>query len=205
MNAAAANALLKTLEEPSPLNVLILVTSRPRRLPLTILSRCQRIRFSPLPVPIVSRYLQDKCGLDPDVARILATSSGGSISLAMEMNQQTYLEMRDEVLNSLSSFYKKGLISLLNMDFGKDRDDAAQRLEVLRTCFRDALTLRETGNEDLVVYRDRLDTASMLAEKLSIPMLLDGIRALEDATKALEQNANKQLTLEAMMFKLAPK
>jgi DNA polymerase-3 subunit delta' len=205
MNVAAANALLKTLEEPSPLNVLILVTSRPRRLPATIPSRCQRIRFSPLPVAVVSQYLQDKCGLDPDMARILATCSGGSISQALEMNQQTYLETRDEVLNSLSSFFKQGLISLLTMDFGKDREDAAQRLEILRTCFRDALILRETGNVDLVIYRDRMDTASMLAEKLSPSMLLRGVWVVEDAIKALEQNANKQLTLEAMMFKLAPK
>ena len=48
MNEPAANALLKTLEEPSPANVLILVTSRPFQLPETILSRCQKLRFDPI-------------------------------------------------------------------------------------------------------------------------------------------------------------
>lgn len=50
MNHQAANALLKTLEEPAPNRFLILVTSRPGRLPATIRSRCQRIEF-PLPPP----------------------------------------------------------------------------------------------------------------------------------------------------------
>ena len=47
MNAAAANALLKTLEEPSAGNILLLTTARPHALPMTILSRCQHLRFAP--------------------------------------------------------------------------------------------------------------------------------------------------------------
>jgi len=47
MNIAAANALLKTLEEPSPSNILILLSSRPHQLPATIVSRCQKVRFRP--------------------------------------------------------------------------------------------------------------------------------------------------------------
>ena len=48
MNIVSANALLKTLEEPSASNILILITARPHQLPMTILSRCQHVRFNPL-------------------------------------------------------------------------------------------------------------------------------------------------------------
>lgn len=205
MNPAAANALLKTLEEPSPLNILILITTRPRRLPVTILSRCQQLRFGPLPISVVSQYLQEKSSLDPQTALLLAASSGGSPGLAMEMNRQTYLAIRDEALASLYSLYQKGIVSLLTMDFGKDREDAAQRLDILRICFRDALTLKETGGDGLVVYRDCMDIIETIAGTSSVTTLLKSIQVVEAASRALEQNANKQLTLEAMMFKLAPK
>jgi DNA polymerase-3 subunit delta' len=205
MNPAAANALLKTLEEPSPLNILILITTRPRHLPVTILSRCQRLRFGPLPISVVSQYLHDNIGLDPLTARLLAASSGGSPGLAMEMNRKTYLVTRDEALANLFSLYQKGLIGLLTMDFGKDREDASQRLDILKICFRDALTLKETGSDGLVVYRDRMDIIEIIAGASSVSTLLKSIQAVEAASRALERNANKQLTLEAMMFKLAPK
>ena len=64
MNAAAANALLKTLEEPSAGNILLLTTARPHALPMTILSRCQHLRFAPLPREEVARFLREKKALD---------------------------------------------------------------------------------------------------------------------------------------------
>jgi DNA polymerase-3 subunit delta' len=85
MNPAAANALLKTLEEPSAGNVLLLTSARPHALPMTILSRCQHLRFPPLPREEVARFLQEKKSIAPDAAAILAASSGGSIGKALEM------------------------------------------------------------------------------------------------------------------------
>ena len=59
MNSIAANALLKTLEEPTRNNFLILISSRPYQLPMTILSRCQQLRFNPLNRETVFQYLQE--------------------------------------------------------------------------------------------------------------------------------------------------
>ena len=59
LNAAAANALLKTLEEPSPHAVLILLCADASRLPGTILSRCQWVRFRPLPAEFVAEKVRE--------------------------------------------------------------------------------------------------------------------------------------------------
>src|SRR5271157_2129025 len=64
MNIASANAILKTLEEPSAANILVLLTSRPHQLPATVLSRCQHLRFSPLRRETVASFLEEKSSLD---------------------------------------------------------------------------------------------------------------------------------------------
>src|SRR4030042_267157 len=77
MNAPAANALLKTLEEPSAGNILLLTTSRPHAMPMTILSRCQHLRFTPLSRQGGARFLREKEGLEAAAARGLGASAGG--------------------------------------------------------------------------------------------------------------------------------
>lgn len=63
MNDAAANALLKTLEEPPAANIIILISPLPSQLPATILSRCQQVRFNPLPEEKVASFLQWRLSL----------------------------------------------------------------------------------------------------------------------------------------------
>ena len=58
MNITSANSLLKTLEEPSPTNVFVLVSSRPHLLPMTILSRCHRLRFNPVQRDVIAAFLE---------------------------------------------------------------------------------------------------------------------------------------------------
>ncbi|MBT8489611.1 MAG: DNA polymerase III subunit delta', partial [Deltaproteobacteria bacterium] len=64
MNSPSANALLKTLEEPNPSNILILLTSRPYQLPETIISRCQKIRFDPIRKDAIESFLEKETSLD---------------------------------------------------------------------------------------------------------------------------------------------
>ena len=64
MNDQAANALLKTLEEPSPANILILVTARPYTMPSTIISRCRHMRFNPLRIDTVAKFLVERMDME---------------------------------------------------------------------------------------------------------------------------------------------
>lgn len=204
MNIAAANALLKTLEEPFPLNILILVTSRPDHLPATILSRCQRMRFDPLPAESVASFLSESFSIAEEQARILAASSGGSIGKALLLKDQGYIELRDRILDGIAAIRGPADIFTFLAEFGSDKEAILDRLDIMAAFFRDALVYRETGSADDMINRDRAGQIRRLADAFSSRKLLDGIRAMGEARQSLERNMNKQLTLELMMFRLFP-
>ena len=205
MNAPAANALLKTLEEPSAANILLLTTSRPHALPMTILSRCQHLRFSPLPGSEVARYLREKEAMEGAAAEILAASSGGSIGRALEMSRDDYLTLRNGILGHLAADNPADALGRLAFAgrFGTEREEILERLGILRTCYRDALVYRETAEAERLVFQDQAALIRTLAGRLSGHELLRNIAAIEAAASAIDQNVNKPLTLDAMVFKLA--
>ncbi|MBN1395661.1 MAG: DNA polymerase III subunit [Pirellulales bacterium] len=103
LNAEGANALLKTLEEPPPRSVLILIgTTEAKQLP-TIRSRCQLVRFRPLPTETVARLLTAK-SLAPDdaTARRLAQYGEGSVRRAAELSDPSLWSFRDLLFERLS-------------------------------------------------------------------------------------------------------
>ncbi len=205
LNAAAANALLKTLEEPSPGNILLLTTARSHALPMTILSRCQHLRFTPLAREEVSRFLKEKEGLDDVAAEILAASSGGSIGRAIEMKREDYLARRDGILDHLAQDDPADLLKRIALAgrFGKEREEILEGLRILRVGYRDSLIFRETRERERLMFRDRAGMIETIADRLSGRDLLRNIAAVESAMGAIARNANKSLTLEAMLIKLA--
>lgn len=104
LNEEAANCLLKTLEEPPPQSVLILIgTSADRQLP-TIRSRCQILRFRPLPTAVVADLLV-RSGRFPDRADAerLARQSEGSLARAAELSANEFGPFRDQFLEQLAA------------------------------------------------------------------------------------------------------
>src|SRR5690606_35617324 len=88
LSTAAANALLKTLEEPTSETFIILVTAHPHRLPDTILSRCQQIQFSKLSAEDISQILLS-FGMSRDSSESLARIADGELT---ELNISNYLD-----------------------------------------------------------------------------------------------------------------
>jgi DNA polymerase-3 subunit delta' len=103
LNEEGANSLLKTLEEPPPRSILILLNTSPAKQLPTIRSRCQLIRFRPLPTDTVAELLIEK-GLvaDSAEARRLASQSGGSVQRAVELAAPELWEFRDLLYQQLA-------------------------------------------------------------------------------------------------------
>jgi DNA polymerase-3 subunit delta' len=98
LNEEGANCLLKTLEEPPPRSVLILIGTSPAKQLPTIRSRCQIIRFQPLPAEDVEELLLGRLGMtDRDEARRLARYSGGSLERALELSDPELWKFRSEL------------------------------------------------------------------------------------------------------------
>ncbi len=78
LNAAAANAFLKTLEEPPPQTVIMLLTTGTEGMLPTILSRCQKVHFEPWPADELARLLAAVAGAGPQAARSAARAADGN-------------------------------------------------------------------------------------------------------------------------------
>jgi DNA polymerase-3 subunit delta' len=204
MNDVAANALLKILEEPPAANIMILISAFPSQLPATILSRCQQIRFNPLPEEQVASFLQRRFSLDVSVSHLLANSAGGSIRRAIEMHRDSYLEMRKEIIAvAAAGWMHDSLLRLSSLSrFGSTREEVMERLAILRTCYRDAMVYREAGAAGALINQDQEEMIKVLSDRLPLTDIISNIKAIDRAFSAIEQNADKTLTLEVMMFKL---
>ena len=102
LTTEAFNALLKTLEEPPPHAILILATTEPHRVPLTIVSRCQRFDFRRIPVDKTVARLAEICGAEgvsaEDTALLtIARASGGSLRDAVNMLEQAIVSYGNEI------------------------------------------------------------------------------------------------------------
>lgn len=204
MNEQAANALLKTLEEPSAFNILILISSRPFSMPATIISRCRHMRFNPLPAPAIARFLSEREGIEQQKSILMAGLSGGSIGRALELNREDVLAYRAEIMQILMETRKDNPSSLLNfaLFFSRDKNKIRQGLDILNSCFRDALILKETRKNEMLVNQDKSSFITILAQRLSGGQILQNISLISRTWETIEQNVNKALTLEAMAFKL---
>jgi DNA polymerase-3 subunit delta' len=204
MNEQAANALLKTLEEPSDANIIILVTARPYWLPQTILSRCQHVRLSPLTAETVARFLTEKKQMDPSRSGVLALLSAGSIGRALESDNEDVMAFRSELGRLLSAAGSGDPMTLLSLAsfLGQDKKAVMQGLKILSTYFRDALVYKETAGAEMIVNADHLSVVSSLAGRLRGEQILENLSIVEKSGELIEMNVNKSLTLEAMAFKL---
>ena len=102
MNASAANALLKTLEEPSSRTIIVLVADDPARLPATIRSRCQRFEIK-LPAQAEACAWLERSGLDASLARRVLDASLGNPGLALQASQQGVLELKASCRSDLQA------------------------------------------------------------------------------------------------------
>ncbi|MBN1910594.1 MAG: DNA polymerase III subunit [Pirellulales bacterium] len=103
LNAEGANCLLKTLEEPPPRSVMILVGTSPAKQLPTIRSRCQIVRFQPLPDEVVAELLLSQGHVsDPREAQRLARFAQGSLRQAIEWLDPALWEFRDDFLRQLA-------------------------------------------------------------------------------------------------------
>lgn len=199
----AANAFLKTLEEPPPDSVIILVTARPADLLPTILSRCQRINFAPLDVESVAGYLMEVSGLTLSAASVIARLSAGSIGRALSYVDSSALDDRAAIIRSFSAIKAGDNDTALRLaeDLSK-RDDLVEMLEFLKIWQRD-IAIAAQGGQGLMVNSDL--KMLVLGAKTDIFALYDAYRAIDAAITDImpPRYSNKLLTLEALFLQLA--
>src|SRR3990167_6581517 len=112
MNREAQNAFLKTLEEPPSDSIIILIACDGAFLLPTIVSRCHRINFRPLPSEAVLKILTERQGMEENSALLVSSLSGGSIGKALESDIETTLKQRKKIIEMLSHLSVKDMEGL---------------------------------------------------------------------------------------------
>ena len=196
------NTLLKTLEEPPLHTVIILLANNSRFILPTILSRCHPVRFHPLPMPLVSKWLIEDKGFNKAEAHLLASLSEGSPGKALEIQEEIFQVPREGLL--------KDWVGLKSLSFERignwveslpsQRDHLLLTLEVAKTLLRDLVMVKALKNESNLIHSDLLQIMESLATRWSLSSLLKRMEILHQATLAIKANANTSLALEAMML-----
>lgn len=208
MNLSAQNAFLKTLEEPPPDSLIILVSSRPESLLETLKSRCQIIEFRELPRELVEGVLKERIGMSSEEAMLLANLSGGSLGKALSYDRDI-IEWRKELISMLAGLRRNSASDILSLaeyissggpGDGSDRLDLGFRFILL--WLRD-LTLAKIDSSDLT-NSDLCESIRSTALKWDINDLLEIERLVEKAWfDIVRANANTKLVLENLFLKLA--
>ncbi|HVS21117.1 MAG TPA: DNA polymerase III subunit delta' [Pyrinomonadaceae bacterium] len=208
MNDTSANALLKTLEEPAPTSHLILTTSNPTALLATIRSRCQTIRFAPIPVEEIEKFLIEERRLPTDDAQLLARTSSGSLGRALSTDIETYRARRDSMLDVLTALTLSGdraqlLRSAEALAAAKDRDEYEQRLDALETLIRDAWALALGQSKETIVNGDLFNQLQPIAAEIKSEQAAKWLIEIEDVRAALEVNINRRVASDALFLTMA--
>ncbi len=204
MALAGANALLKTLEEPSPQVILLLTSSEPEVILPTVLSRCQVVPMLPLSPDEVSAALAERWQMPADEAKTLAGLANGRLGWAVRAAENPELvEQRTHELDEIASLATASRDERLRRAgaLGKDVESARRVLELWALWWRDVV-LAAGGASHLVMAGELRARAERLGHRIGLNSSQTFLRALLDAQLALEANANPRLTLEVLALDL---
>ncbi|MFW6108239.1 MAG: DNA polymerase III subunit delta' [bacterium] len=212
MSEAAQNCLLKTLEEPPPHSLLILVADRLEPFVDTVVSRCQVVRFRPLAAEQVEAILAARAELESAQAAVLARLSEGSPGRALGYHEAGTYETACWLLEELGSMPAAGGFVLAGdlLDRAKEKgsrlEDARVALrpvlELLTLAWRDLLVRASGYSESLLVWGDASPALLALGEGLSATQARRLVERTLAARDQLDANANIKLLLETLILDL---
>ncbi|MFC2005581.1 ATP-binding protein [Chloroflexota bacterium] len=204
----AANCFLKTLEEPIGKVVFMLLTANEQLLPMTVLSRCQRLELLPLASTEVEAALSSSWDIEPQKAKLLARLSHGclgwAVSAAIDDSLfQQRAEYLDELLDIISADCEErfAYAAQLVAKFSQNRGLVWERLNLWLNFWRDILLIK-VGLSDNITNVDRLSTLINIAGERGLAQIKAFISSILVAEDQLKQNASPRLVLDRLMLSI---
>jgi len=197
---AAANALLKTLEEPPGEAVIILACDDLGMLLPTIKSRCQILPLHPVPLQTVFDTLTEHFEVNEEDAKLLTHLSGGRLGWAIRaLDDESLITQRDEyiqLLEDLLQHPRRNRFTAVE-SLTKNKNTLEEVLRYWQTYWRDAL-LVANDNAQWIVNVDREDFLRDLAKRFSVEDFQKALAATSRTLNYLKRNVNTRLAVEAM-------
>lgn len=212
MSPEAANALLKTLEEPPDDTVIILTTSRPSALPATIVSRCQRVPFVRLKADAIERILvgDSRLGFDQKRAKAVAALARGSAGRAVRVDGKTMQAELDRVASIMTGRRTKDVGGLLDeaqsLAYRLGREEQQHILDLMLLWYRDVLlasSLTGDAGPAELVYSGHADEVARQAESMGLDIIEPLIGKIDAARRAIERYSNPAIVFTSVLLDMA--
>ena len=204
MTVEAQNALLKTLEEPPEYAIIILITNNKESLLPTIRSRCEIIKFLPISIMELKKYLIDK-GIDEKRALLLSNFSRGSIEKALELsNSSDFSIMRDNIQKYIQDILDKNMIEILNIpsDMDKYKDKIIIVLDMMINYFRDIMVFKDRVDKDMLINADRITFIQNMNNKITYSQVSKIIDIIEETKIKIKSNCNFNVSIQVMALNI---
>lgn len=205
LSVQAQDALLKTLEEPPPSAVLILISAYPDSLRPTVLSRCRRVRFGVLTEAEVTQVLCERHRMDPALARGRAALSGGSVSQALALDGGVFDADREAAWELLRAAAAAPVARRLKVSEEvtkhgtkrREREALSMRLAHVSALLRDlsAITFA-SGSDAVLANTDRESEMRAMVRAFPADRLISAFAVVARAQSALDRNASPKIVAD---------
>ena len=205
MNAASSNSILKTLEEPPPSTLVILVTAKPYGLLETIRSRCQMLSFGPLRAEEIEEYLQTVKSIPAEEARLRARLSQGSIGHALEIDLDEYRNTRTTMLELVETLgVSREIKAMLSISehLGRklEKEGFETHMDALLVLLSDLFRLKLNAAEAELTNADIAGRLKRVSEQITLDQITTWLDRIEEIFRGLPRNVNRQLAMDAMLI-----
>ena len=203
MTIGAANALLKTLEEPPAHSLFLVISSRPAALPATIRSRCQALRFTTPARTQVEAALILTREIPPADARFLAIVSEGRLGEALTADVKDTRARRQQLVDLVRPQALQSIGSILSSAEAIAKGNHAQdMLTWLARWIRDLVLIQVGGDRDQILYLDDVATLEAYAKQADTDSLLALLREIELTEQRATRHLNLHMALEMILLRL---
>lgn len=229
LSIGAFNALLKTLEEPPSYVLFILATTEVHKIPITILSRCQRYDFKRINVETIAARMRELCDIENMAAqdkalKYIAKAADGSMRDALSLLDQCsafYMDKEltyENVLEVLGAVDMEVFSRMLNSVMAGDTLSCIHQLDEIVMIGRDLsqfvsdfvwylrnlmlISTSENAEEIVDASAERLEAMKKEAEMISIDTLMRYIRIFSELISQLKYASQKRVLIEVALIKL---
>ena len=201
MTLAAANSLLKTLEEPPAATVILLVSERPAALPATIRSRCQQIKLLPAALDIALPWLRQQT--DVDDPELLCRLTGNAPCAAAALGSDPLFQQRLTLLEGIRDIAAGRADPLKQADLWL-KHDLSQGLSWLAGCVTDMIRLKTYATPPTLSNKDCLSTLLELSAMADIKTLFHRLDGVYEGIRHVDTPINQTLLMQDLLIEWGP-
>lgn len=206
MTPEAQNALLKTLEEPPPYALIILLAESSTAFLPTVLSRVIQLRFQPLAEDLISEALIERRQLPRYHVSLIASLSQGSLGRALELaSSEEFTAMREDLAQMMEGLHRRHESEIFRYAelFEKYKDRQESLFGLMLIWIRDLLIYQVSKDASKMMTQDRKDVLVALSREYEMDDILRMFSAVQKTQEAVRQGAQYAFAVDCMLIRLA--